>query len=298
MCFLAKLKDIDVSVIEASVRKDLQRETSKMTETQWLLENKWLSQQEYTVQIRILGHLHDINAMLSNINIHLIVDCFYALLLQNNVSTVPSLPLPKRVYSLLITRLYEENITPEKQLSISRFVFDELVKYSMATPMLFDRGHYLIFFEKIQCQCLKLSSSYDIASFRSFMKGLAYYATILRQRLQGYKRKVCLKLYQALIVSLFKMTFTYEHYQALDCLYEIHPGVIRRNLQKLLLNTECDVLQQIWTSCPTIRKYCIDNILKWSSVSSESCLWALCKTHMDTTLVELRCVDDDGIVPK
>lgn len=286
MCFLEKL---NTSSIHSDNQKQLKKEAHAIKDTQWLFENKWLVQQTFSTQMNIFEKLHKINVPLTNVNMHIIVECYYTML-KDETKTVPSLPVPKRAYSVLLTRVYEDRSVLNIGLlqKISRFVFDEIVQHSLHIPLLLHRGHLLIFFERLHCLCLQFASSSDTLSFCGCMESVAYYAKKIRQKCHGYKRKVCLKLYSALVVSLFKTLFMYSNYKALECLYKHHSSVINRNVQKMVLVASDNELDQLWSVCPTIRQFCIDNVLKWTELSEESYLWTLCNTHMDGVLVDFK----------
>lgn len=279
-------------------RKLLRDQAKQLTDAQWMVENRWLASQPQSTYRNILDGLQHLSVPLSKINMHLLVQHCYASMEGVQVGALDGLKLPKRVYSLLLMHIYEHQQCPHTLERMSNCVFETVVKRSDSIPLLFDRGHMLIFFEKLYCIGTQLSTVDEMCSFRVYVCSLAHYNRCINQKMTSYKKKMYKKLYNALIYSLFQSAFMRGQFKNVDVLYEHNRCVTRGCLQKVLLCASHADIEAMWHTGENIRQFCIDNMLKWKHLPVQSPLWVLCKGHIDDVLIEMQRTPKEDILIK
>lgn len=301
MLFLNELVTLFPSA-DATQRKALCLRADGLSDAHWMVENRWLHQQDTTTTHTVLSALRTLNVPLCKIHTSTLVQYYYTAL--RDKSTTPPLASNigsgKRVYIMLLAHIYETESNPTVLEEMSQCVFGHIVSDSSNTSMLhwpfMDRGSILILFEKLLCVARRVSAKDGSATYHAYVRSLAYFNKRIVKEMRGYKKKLCGKMYNALIASMVKMAFMKGHFRNLDVLYANNKGTTRGTVQKLMLCASDADVQKIWLMCEHIRQFCADNVLKWKQIDTSSVLWTLCKSHLDSALLQLQSATGDSTV--
>jgi hypothetical protein len=292
---MANESDDEATISHNKMMHDRARSIS---EVRWMVENKWLTGQTSAVQMKVLERMHETKIPISKIYMHLLVKCYYESLLETTDGPV-SIPLPKQTYAQLFVYIYEKQNNKEDLMRMSKFVFQDIVKYLLSSMMIFDHGHLLVLFEKIYSMCINLSATLGDGNnkFKCCINSLAFFQKLYNQKINGYKKKLCKRLYDELILSLFKTVFIKGYFKDLDTIYKHNRHLIKSPLQKLLVCVTDTDAQKIFSECTQVRLFCTKNVLRWE-LNDDSFLLGLCKPNIDSTLIELPHTEHQQIVPK
>ena len=276
----------------------LMKTHKKMKDMQWITENKWFIKQPFEKQSILLQQIQDVGLSLTKIDAKTLVDVYYGLMKQHvKQSTLPpQLALPVRVYILLISHVYRDCEDMDLLYKMSKILFRGIVGQIVTNPLLFHRGHILIFYEKMYSVLLDITQISGSPKFHCFVQCLVYMQQCMRAQLYGYRVNMFKKIYSALIISVFKHLCIHNHLEDMDHVFASHRVTTRGMVQKLVVDASNEDTLMFWKRCPQIREYFKVNVLKWSELKKNVMLWTLCKDTIDSELLSIQNVSSvDGL---
>ena len=295
MLFLEKLSQHtgDFSLIE---KQDFIKMYKKQKDVQWITENKWFIQQSFDKKSVLLQNMERLRLNFSKIDSKTLVGVYYTMMKQHaqQGSALQHLSLPVRTYSLLISHVYrmEEDIV--LLMRMSHLLLCGMVEQIVLSPLLFHRGHILIFYEKIFSVLLEITQPLGSPRFKCFIECLMNMQQYMRAQLTGYRVNIFKKIYNGLIVSVFKHLCIHNHLEDMDTVFVYNRMTTRGMVQKIVIEASPDDALALWKRCAHIQAYCKDNALKWSELKTNTTLWNLCKDCIDHELLSLQgvCSED------
>ena len=200
------------------------------------------------------------------------------------------LRLSVRTYSLLITHVYRNCDDMDSLYKMSKILFSGIVEQIVICPLLFHRGQFMIFYEKLFNVLLDITQFSGSQKFQCFVKCLVYMKQCMCGQLSGYRVNMFKKFYSALIISVFKHICIHNHLEDMDYLFASHRTTTRGIVQKLVVDASHEDTLMLWKRCPQIREYCKVSALKWSELKTNATLWTLCIDTIDSELLSIQNV--------
>ena len=178
----------------------------KMKDIQWITENKWFIKLPFAKQSLLLQKIQDVGLGVTKIDTNTIVNVYYSLMKQHVQQSTPllQLRLSVRTYSLLITHVYRNCDDMDSLYKMSKILFSGIVEQIVICPLLFHRGQFMIFYEKLFSVLLDITQFSGSQKFQCFVKCLVYMKQCMCGQLSGYRVNMFKKFYSALIISVFK----------------------------------------------------------------------------------------------
>ena len=211
-----------------SQKQEYKKMFKKISEIQWIAENKWFMKQSYDRQSYVLQNMQNIGVNLSKLDTKTLVQVYYTMMLHQienkteNKTDILKLVLPVRTYSILISHIYQKQNNIHILEKISLILLHGIVKQIVNSPLLFHRGHILIFYEKMYSVLLNITSSTGSQAFQCFIRCLVNMQKHMRNHVSGYRINMFKKIYTALIISVFKSLCIHEHLEDMDYVFALH----------------------------------------------------------------------------
>lgn len=269
----------------------LQSACKKCTFEDWILENKWLQKQPLAAQYMVLIKMHEWDIPFSKIEVPILTDIIYSYIkTETKKDTWNTFRLPIRAYNQILEKLYASDcLHTDTLIQATKNVFRNVIQMMLFSQHIFQRGQLLFFYESLYNLSHNLSQKGGSALFKTLVVGLSFIPTFLRESaISGYKLSVFKRVHKTILVNLFRALCVFGHVRDIDVLFHYHRLVLRGRVQKWMLSLDEVDVDVVWSYCPYIQKFCLDNSLKWKQIRTDDTpIWHKCKEHLSDDILTI-----------